>query len=116
MSVRQNTQSGPPFFATTFQLGIGVALATAMTPSPTPPAAGAIVFPGAQLGQQVLITPRSALPYGLTVGYKRVIPPVVVAGVITVPGYIEIGFNNTTAAPLPAAAITFDIEVMPNPV
>lgn len=113
--MRSNTQSGPPFYRTTYTLAAGAALATASTPSPTPPTAGAILFPGAKLGQQVKVTPRSALVYGLSVNFARVVPPVVAGGVITTPGYIQLGFNNTTAGALPAADTVFDIEVEPNP-
>lgn len=118
--MRSNTQAGPPFYSVDYTLAAhfaakGVPVPT-LTATPSAPTSGYIPFPGAKDGQQVLVTPASALDSGLSIAYAIVIPPVVSGGTITTPGCIKIGFNNFTGnsgANLPASDIVLHIEVVP---
>lgn len=115
--MRSNTLNGPPFFTTDYTVRIDFADLSTSPPTPqlseTPaaPSPGYIPFPGANDGQQVLVTPASALPQGMTISYAVVVPPVLTP--VPVPGYIRIGFFNFTGGDLPAAPIVLHIEVVP---
>lgn len=120
--MRSNTNFGPPFYTIDYVLVAGAVPLAGAPPTanyfttPVAPAAGFIPFAGAKDGQQLLVTANKAYDNGLTLEQARIVPPTVVAGVVTVPGCIVLKFANTTGAALPAVGtgdITFHIEVVP---
>jgi hypothetical protein len=63
-----------------------------------------VACPGALPGDFCVATPRAAVEAGMIMGQAYCIA----ANVVTVP------FMNTTAAPLPAAALGFDVICLPS--
>lgn len=76
--------------------GIGAVAANTTAVATTPVA-------GAQVGDAVQVIPRAALEAGTGIVGARV----------SVAGTVELTMINTTAGPLPAAAQSFDVMILP---